>query len=310
MSDRSDIPTSRFPTLASVKAAIQRGTQIFQRWGVIVLVVDDVVIKYGARVFKSEALSMQLVRQKTTVPVPQMFGYFAELTHDGQDRSGYLVAEKITGVILADALPNLDGAACDKIARELRAHIASMRTLNEVGSWGVTGRNGVYHGGYFKYLHRPFTDSQYQYGNPCVASSMADVFEYFARATDDEPGQRLAEVSELTMRIDMQRPPVFTHGDLLAENIMIDVASASIVSIIDWERAGWYPYFWDNAVALIHNSVYQDSPKLRDGWNRIRMAAMENAEDKDAVLAYMKLHFLAFMRGQDEYPHPPCDCCF
>lgn len=38
--------------------------------------------------------------------------------------------------------------------------------------------------------------------------------------------------------IDLERPPVFSHGDLLPENILYDRASGRITSIIDWECAG------------------------------------------------------------------------
>lgn len=36
---------------------------------------------------------------------------------------------------------------------------------------------------------------------------------------------------------------MFTHGDLNPSNIMVSGNQA--VSIIDWEFAGWYPYYWE-----------------------------------------------------------------
>lgn len=36
---------------------------------------------------------------------------------------------------------------------------------------------------------------------------------------------------------------IFTHGDLVPRNIM--VRNGGIVSILDWEMAGFYPEYWE-----------------------------------------------------------------
>ncbi|KAL4242341.1 hypothetical protein ABKN59_012041 [Abortiporus biennis] len=45
---------------------------------------------------------------------------------------------------------------------------------------------------------------------------------------------------------DLSKPPVFSHGDLMPCNIMVE--NGHIVGVIGWAEAGWYPYFWDNYV--------------------------------------------------------------
>ena len=47
--------------------------------------------------------------------------------------------------------------------------------------------------------------------------------------------------------------PVFTHGDLQRKNII--VKTDGTVVIIDWESAGWFPGFWEYAMALVLVSV-------------------------------------------------------
>jgi aminoglycoside phosphotransferase (APT) family kinase protein len=38
---------------------------------------------------------------------------------------------------------------------------------------------------------------------------------------------------------------VLTHGDLRPTNIIVtDTSPAMVVTIIDWEQAGWYPDYW------------------------------------------------------------------
>ncbi|KAI0653785.1 hypothetical protein C8Q70DRAFT_927011 [Cubamyces menziesii] len=86
---------------------------------------------------------------------------------------------------------------------------------------------------------------------------------------------------------------------------MVDEKTGAITAIIDWENAGWYPYFWDHSVATIRQSAYQDRPVECALWDRIRKAAIEHQTEEDAVAAFCELHFFAFMWGQDEYPHPP-----
>lgn len=47
---------------------------------------------------------------------------------------------------------------------------------------------------------------------------------------------------------DDKKPHVFSHGDLVPENILVH--DGHISGIIDWEYAGWYPYFWNPYIAL------------------------------------------------------------
>ena len=42
---------------------------------------------------------------------------------------------------------------------------------------------------------------------------------------------------------------LFAHGDLRPHNIM--VKDGNVAAIIDWERSGWYPEYWDYAKALL-----------------------------------------------------------
>ncbi|KAM4065193.1 phosphotransferase enzyme family protein [Hirsutella rhossiliensis] len=50
-------------------------------------------------------------------------------------------------------------------------------------------------------------------------------------------------------------PPVFTHGDLNPFNIL--VRGDQVVGIIDWEFAGWYPYYWEYTSAWYGNRIRQ-----------------------------------------------------
>ncbi|OAG38277.1 hypothetical protein AYO21_07503 [Fonsecaea monophora] len=58
----------------------------------------------------------------------------------------------------------------------------------------------------------------------------------------DNPG--FQEIREMIVGQDKSwPPPVFTHGDLNPFNIML--RGDRVVGLIDWECAGWYPYYWE-----------------------------------------------------------------
>lgn len=50
-------------------------------------------------------------------------------------------------------------------------------------------------------------------------------------------------------------PPVFTHGDLYRENVLVRKAVSpvtkeeeyEVAALVDWEMAGWYPSYWEYA---------------------------------------------------------------
>jgi thiamine kinase-like enzyme len=60
------------------------------------------------------------------------------------------------------------------------------------------------------------------------------------------------------------RDIVFSHGDLTTKNIIIK--DNKIVSIIDWELAGWYPESWEYFRML---SYSVDDEKWHDGVSKI-----------------------------------------
>lgn len=49
----------------------------------------------------------------------------------------------------------------------------------------------------------------------------------------------------------------FAHGDISPRNILID-DDFQITAILDWDRAGWYPEYWDQ------NRIVAENPGIRD----------------------------------------------
>jgi hypothetical protein len=55
------------------------------------------------------------------------------------------------------------------------------------------------------------------------------------------------DVQDLIKQQDNTWPLKFTHGNLKSSNIL--VRDDSIVGIVDWEAAGWFPSYWEYTTA-------------------------------------------------------------
>jgi len=76
--------------------------------------------------------------------------------------------------------------------------------------------------------------------------------------------ERIKRASKLPF--DYSRSVVFSHGDLVPENILVDSTTGQIIGLTDLEFAGWHPYFHDGARALILRVQRPDAyPCLENG---------------------------------------------
>ncbi|KAI0641534.1 kinase-like domain-containing protein [Trametes meyenii] len=313
----TDIPSPRFPDIQSVQALLRHGKQLTKSEGVTVVeVAGDLVVKFGKRVYRSEALAMRLVSDSTVVPIPRFYAYFSGTSldefHDKERHCGYIVMDKVSGTPLVEVLAGLNDSALDTLTSQLRRIVSSLRSLKATGDlkpWGIVGRDGLFHGGYFRYLHRPFSEEQLQHGNPCRVSCTHDFLEYFAKACDADDGYRDPKVAGIFSYVDLERSSVFSHGDFVPENILVDEDTGSVTSIIDWELAGWYPYFWDDSIASIRASAYQGNLELCQRWRRIRETVIADGSPTCAMEAFCGLHCYAFFLGETEFPYDRCLCC-
>ena len=65
---------------------------------------------------------------------------------------------------------------------------------------------------------------------------------------------------------------VFTHGDIAPRNII--VRGDTVVALLDWEQAGWYPEHWEMVKAMWCPPISQPSREL---WTE----AVKDMFDKD-----------------------------
>lgn len=81
-----------------------------------------------------------------------------------------------------------------------------------------------------------------------------DAFHRHLRADLEETNEKLpAVVNELITLHQAQQwsRPVFTHADLSSLNIIAE--GDTVTGIVDWETAGWYPFYWEYTMATYVN---------------------------------------------------------
>lgn len=211
-------------------------------------------VKFGQQVYEREAMAMEYVRRKTTIPVPRVHAFFK--SEDG--KRGFIVMEYIE----ADAV--LDDIQCQLSDNE-RGHY--VRQINK----------------YIQQLRRLGADGAEAMGSwqPQIPTEAAPYHNVFYKSLDElQPTAPFTTLEELkrhwahrwTKRGDLGGPPeisidgvsdkiVLTHGDLAARNIL--VKDRSIVAVLDWDSFGWYPSFWEYAFCR-RGSLYAEWKRTFD----------------------------------------------
>ncbi|EPE31261.1 Protein kinase-like (PK-like) [Glarea lozoyensis ATCC 20868] len=175
---------------------------------------------------------MQFISQHTSIPVPKVYCAF---THKGIT---YIVMEKIKGEMLGENWVKRSEASKVKILAQLRGMVKEMRAISPPQGQGVSNVDGG-----VIYDARLMSDSSFH--GPF--ESIHNFHRYLRQAFEASP-DHYPDVSELIALQDRSWPPaVMTHGDLSSLNIL--VRDDTIVGIIDWETAGWYPTYWEYTTA-------------------------------------------------------------
>jgi hypothetical protein len=285
----------RFQILDQVKRLLSGGKQISESHKHVIEVEDNVVIKHGFLCCRSEALAMQFITETTAIPVPRVYAY---LSNGETPRRGYIAMEKLPGVALVHALDDLDDDACGRIAQQLSGYIDEMKKLDSPDSFGMVGKYGAYHGGVFIYLHSYEQRKGDRPGNPCKATNMREFLDYFALSAHIDLNDKEA-AGKFTSAIDFNRPFSFSHGDLLPENIMYNPNTGNLVGLVDWQFAGWYPYFWNDWVARNRRWAY-DAAKYAT-WKKIFERVFESTEEASSSFGNLAGH--AELMGAYDSPY-------
>lgn len=206
---------------------------------------SETVLKTGRATRMAEAAALRLVREKTSVPVPEV--YDAYMRQDKPD-CGVILMEFIEGDTLHDVWGDLDDIQKDSITTQLRGHFEQLRAIK-------SGFIGSVDGTYCE--DQIFSDDRGAYG-PFKSDN-----EFRQGCINAMYECRRTHWSETVAGFIRALPPgeiVLTHNDLHPRNII--VRDGTVVAIIDWELAGFYPEYWEYVKAWYRAGV--DEPWVEE----------------------------------------------
>lgn len=214
------------------------------------------LVKYGADVTIHEARTQIMIREKLCgqVPTPEVFGWVVD---GGQV---FIYMQLIQGETLEARWHNLDKANRLSICSQLKRMVASWRSLLQddqecyIGSTGKQALNDIF------LQHRPDLTGPFE-GPDAIA-------QFHAACGID---------------ISQRGPIVFTHADLVAPNILLSTGpKPTVVAIIDWGQAGWYPSYWEYCKARrVELASHCFSPETQDEWRAKYLPLIMEAVDNE-----------------------------
>jgi aminoglycoside phosphotransferase (APT) family kinase protein len=198
-------------------------------------------IKFGDSVTLAEAHALRFIAEHTSIPVPKVHHAF---THRGKT---YILMERIRGETMAKRWRSLSDTSKASIFNQLKQMIEELRSIPSETTAISNLEGGPIHDCRLPYTSSwgPF-DSVYDFHlalrNDVTAYSLEAHSHSLPSPAAISDMQKLIAFYESVLR-----PPVLTHGDLSSFNIIL--RDDKVVGIIDWETAGWLPYYWEYTMA-------------------------------------------------------------
>ena len=183
--------------------------------------------------------AIKFVTENTGIPTPCIL----EKGMDSAGR-GYFKMEYIPGDTLRNAWQMMGDHEKQSVVTELRQHVAELRSLKQEGkSWIGSCSGGC------------ALDQRINNGNPFGPLANEKEFnDELLRLFEEYGPPELVRSYRSSLREDHNI--VFTHGDLSADNILVDPEQGRVTAILDWETAGWMPEYWEYRKAL-YGSNYE-----------------------------------------------------
>lgn len=220
-----------------------------ERFGTFVPVykVDSkTIVKTGSSVRKSEAETMRFIRDRTTIPVPEVYNAYT----DQQTGKGWIVMEFIPGDNLDKVWDNYTDTEKESVISLLRGYMDELRCIKGTFIGSVDG--SPCNDQYFDSTpdgYGPFADEE-EFNRGIVAALKEAVPEDWSSFTCD-----------MWLEVMKGHEVVMTHNDLDPRNIL--VRGSEVVALLDWELSGYYPEYWEYCKALRR-------PTWQSGWIRDR----------------------------------------
>ncbi|KAL9127454.1 MAG: hypothetical protein Q9217_003671 [Psora testacea] len=238
------------PTIAEIEASNDTLSAYGNRK---VVRVGCFVVKYGEGISSIEAENMVYVREVITVKVPEVYSCFTDLG----TRKTFIIMEYIEGDTFASAWTHLCDEQKSKVISKLRDFFDELRKIPSPGYFGSLGKRPLLDEVFWtrekvSSINGPFETE------PALNEAMAQKYQY-----DDRASHKADYYRQALPTVFQGHLPTFSHGDCQRKNIIIRMPSLKGVSnvyqlvegeleitMIDWEKAGWYPSYWEYSLAI------------------------------------------------------------
>lgn len=192
----------------------------------------NTVVKTGDCVGLAEAAAMKLVREKTTIPVPEIYNAYTDINTG----HAVIVMEFVEGDCLRDVWDKYDAEQKQHVIEQLHGFFAQLRDIEGsfIGSVDGTACED-----------QLFTDDLGGYG---PYNNEASFNEGVVAALRNTLASGWTEtVCDMVLALNDHKI-VLTHGDISPRNILVQ--GSKVVAIVDWEMSGYYPEYWEYVKAL------------------------------------------------------------
>jgi len=215
--------------------ALRTTARFYRRSGPCVPISKRLMVKTGPFVHLSEAATLRFVASKTSIPVPHVHCAFVH------NNRAFIVMERIEGAMLGAVWNSLSAADQASIFEQLRTMLRELRSLPAPPDTGVESCVG----GSLRDCRIPRSCPRF---GPFKTTQDFHLWLRHGLRPENHPDRKVdddwIDIKAMAERQDGPwPPPVFTHGDLNPTNIL--VRGNRVVGIIDWEHAGWLPYYWE-----------------------------------------------------------------
>ncbi|GAA5938316.1 hypothetical protein JCM10213_003263 [Rhodosporidiobolus nylandii] len=191
----------------------------------------SLIIKEGEDVEEGEAKVTELARISTGLPIPQV--YHVEKDAD----STFLYLEEMPGEELSSVYWQLPPGQQRALSEEIKRVVKLLH--------GVKAPSGIRVGGFGRRtLSALLADCDLF---PSL-SSTAELHTFLQQLyITKNPSKAFEYESEVSPHLDNSAPLVLVHGDLHADNILVQ--DGKLCALLDFERAGFYPEWVEACVA-------------------------------------------------------------
>lgn len=213
---------------------------------------DDFLVKSSGDELLSEAKIMLFVQQHTSIPVPTIHLVFT--VSDPVAKGAiitYILMDRIRGADLQHKWPSLSPSDRSSVISTVKDYVAQLRNIPLPENCPPGPLNG-----------RRCRGPWFSFYDAGPFGSYDALIAWWNSTLDYAKKNGYCHSKD---SFTARAPLVFTHGDLVARNLILD--GDGTVWVVDWELAGWYPSYVEYAslAAFTGAGGCPDIPEWREG---------------------------------------------